>query len=103
MQKYALAQVPAGEAWSGPDITQIGSAAVKLRWTDQPYRWHVNDGEEIFCVLEGIVDMHVRRDGKEEVVELGAGDVLHVGAGDEHVAHPRGPVRLLVVEQVGSA
>jgi hypothetical protein len=31
-----------------------------------------------------------------------AGDICRAGVGDEHVAHPRGQVRVLVVENKGS-
>lgn len=93
---------PHDGAWSGTDIADIAGAAVKLRWTDQPYRWHVNTGAEIFMVLDGTVDMHIREAGVERVQVLTAGDILHLPCGAEHVAHPRGPARLLVVEEKGS-
>ncbi|HWL80606.1 MAG TPA: cupin domain-containing protein [Roseomonas sp.] len=96
------AALPGGAAWSGPDVARMPDAVVKLRWTDQPYRWHVNTGQEVFAVLAGRVAMHLREDGAERVVTLGPGDVLHLPAGAEHVAHPLGPACLLVVEQAGS-
>ncbi|HWX49772.1 MAG TPA: cupin domain-containing protein [Roseomonas sp.] len=96
------ASLPAGQPWSGPDLARMPEAVVKLRWTDQPYRWHVNSGQEVFAVLAGRVDMHLREDGAERVVPLGPGDVLHLPAGAEHVAHPQGPACLLVVEQADS-
>lgn len=65
-------------------------------------KWHVNDGEEVFAVLDGIVDMHYRETGIEKMVTLNVGDVLFAGVGCEHVAHPRGEVRVLVVEREGS-
>ncbi|SEC91959.1 hypothetical protein SAMN05519104_2363 [Rhizobiales bacterium GAS188] len=103
MKKYEGRTFAATGAWSGPEIAMIGETTVKLRWTDEPYRWHINDGQEVFAVIDGIVDMHVRERGRESVITLLAGDVLHVGAGEEHVAHPRGSARILVIEQVGSA
>ena len=30
-------------------------------WTDAPYKWHVNDGSEVFVVLDGEVDMPFAR------------------------------------------
>ena len=93
---------PAQQAWSGPEVASIPNAVVKLRWTDKPYRWHVNHGQEVFVVLDGEVEMHVRNDGDVTVVRLRAGDILHIGDGDEHVAIPRGPARILVVEQLFS-
>ncbi|WP_448206793.1 hypothetical protein [Azospirillum sp. sgz302134] len=89
-------------AWAALDIAEIDGATVRLHWTDQPYKWHVNDGEEVFAVLTGAVDMHYRIDGREEVARLGPGDVFHAGAGDEHVAHPINEARILVVERKGS-
>lgn len=92
----------AARAWGALDIARFAGAAVRLHWTDRPYEWHVNDGEEVFVVLDGVVDMHVRRDGVEQVLRLGAGDLFHVTAGMEHVAHPCGEARVLVVEAPGT-
>ena len=41
----------ADRAWGARDIARIDGASVRLHWTDQPYEWHVNDGEEVFVVL----------------------------------------------------
>jgi mannose-6-phosphate isomerase-like protein (cupin superfamily) len=89
-------------AWDALDIATVDGASCRLHWTDRPYRWHVNDGEEVFAVLDGVVDMHYRADGAEQVAELHAGDIFHAGPGCEHVAHPRGPARILVIERAGS-
>ena len=89
-------------AWDALDIERIGEASVRLHWTDQPYIWHVNDGPEVFVVLDGEVDMHTREDGREEVHRLTVGDVFHASEGDEHFAHPRGAARILVIERAGS-
>ena len=47
-------------AWDADLIATIGGATVRLHWTDEPYVWHVNDGDEVFAVLDGGFDMHVR-------------------------------------------
>ena len=73
-----------------------------LHYTDAPYVWHVNDGPEVFVVLDGEVDMRTRRDGAEASHRLTIGMVFHAEAGDEHVAHPVGTARVLVVERTGS-
>lgn len=83
-------------------MPNMGGITVRLHWTNQPYRWHVNDGEEVFTVLDGTVDMHYRESGAEHITTLQAGDVFYAGAGCEHVAHPRGEARILVVEKEGS-
>lgn len=80
----------------------MDGTTVRLHWTDQAYKWHVNDGDEVFAVLDGIVDMHVRMDGVEQVHTLQAGDIFHADAGCEHVAHPQGVARILVIEREGS-
>jgi len=89
-------------AWQAIDIANMGGITTRLHWTDKPYKWHVNDGEEVFTVLTGIVDMHYRQDGAENVVTLEPGDIFFAGIGCEHVAYPRGEARILVVEREGS-
>ena len=92
----------ASRPWGAIDIANMGGTTTRLHWTDQPYVWHVNDGEEVFAVLDGRVDMHYREDGAEQVVRLEAGDVFFAGVGCEHVARPLGEARILVVEREGS-
>ncbi len=88
--------------WGALDIASMNGTTVRLHWTDKPYVWHVNDGEEVFAVMDGTVDMHYREDGAEHVATLRAGDIFFAGTGCEHVAHPRGEARILVVEKAGS-
>ena len=92
----------AGRAWGARDIAEIGGATVRLHWTDRPYTWHVNDGAEVFLVLDGIVDMRYREGSVEKTVRLEAADMFVAEPGDEHVAHPVGEARILVVERKGS-
>jgi len=92
----------ADRAWGSKQIANMQGVTTKLHWTDKPYKWHVNDGEEVFVVLDGVVDMHYRINGHEEIVELEVGDIFFASVGTEHVAHPRGEVRVLVVETEGS-
>jgi len=89
--------------WAALDIANMSGVTTRLHWTDKPYKWHTNDGEEVFAVLDGTVDMHYRENGAEKVVTLNAGDVFFAQIGCEHVAHPRGEARILVVEKEGSA
>ncbi|GGT22486.1 mannose-6-phosphate isomerase [Nonomuraea spiralis] len=92
----------ADRPWGAHDITQIDGATVRLHWTDQPYIWHVNDGPEVFVILDGAVDMHYRRDGAEHVERLTPGRICYAEPGDEHVAHPVREARILVIERKGS-
>ncbi|SDK52003.1 cupin [Microbulbifer yueqingensis] len=92
----------ADRAWGSKQIANMQGITTKLHWTDKPYKWHVNDGEEVFAVLDGVVDMHYRLNGAEEIAVLEVGDIFFASVGTEHVAHPRGEVRVLVVESEGS-
>ena len=92
----------AARAWGARDIAEIDGATVRLHWTDQPYKWHQNDGVEVFVVLEGAVDMHYRDGGVEKRVRLESTDIFVAREGDEHVAHPIGEARILVIERKGS-
>ena len=89
-------------AWDALPVAAMNGITTRLHWTNEPYKWHVNDGEEVFAVLDGRVEMRYREDGEERSVELGAGDVFFAGVGCEHVAHPIGEVRILVVEKEDS-
>jgi mannose-6-phosphate isomerase-like protein (cupin superfamily) len=102
MKVIRSANFKAGRAWGALDIANMNGTATRLHWTDQPYKWHTNDGEEVFAVLHGVVDMHYREGGVERVVALNPGDIFFAEIGCEHVAHPRGEARILVVEEEGS-
>lgn len=90
------------KAWDALDIANMNGITTRLHWTDQPYKWHVNDGEEVFVVLDGVVEMCYRQGGKEHSTLLGAGDIFYASVGTEHIAKPQGEARVLVVEQEGS-
>jgi mannose-6-phosphate isomerase-like protein (cupin superfamily) len=92
----------AARAWDAEHIVSMNGVSTRLHWTDQPYRWHRNDGDEVFAVLDGNVDMHYRIDGVESVVMLAAGDIFFADAGCEHLARPHGAARILVIEREGS-
>jgi mannose-6-phosphate isomerase-like protein (cupin superfamily) len=102
MQVYHPEEYTATRPWGAIDLERIDDATVRLHWADTPYIWHVNDGPEVFAVLDGIVDMYVRRLGSEQCYRLEKGDVFHAVAGDEHKAVPIGQARILVIERAGS-
>ena len=92
----------AESAWGARDLLNLDGVTARLHWTDQPYVWHINDGAELFIVLDGAVDMKFRKGGQEHSVRLAASDIFIAHTGDEHVAHPVGEARILVVERDGS-
>ncbi|WP_166040175.1 cupin [Sphingosinicella sp. YJ22] len=92
----------AERAWGARDLAEVEGATVRLHWTDKAYQWHVNDGTEVFVVLDGAVDMHYRESGSEHSVRLEPGSIFVAGVGEAHVAVPIGEARILVVERKGS-
>ncbi len=102
MQFLKPSSFTADRAWGALDIAEIEGASVRLHWTDRPYVWHVNDGAEVFVVLEGTVTMRYRAGGTELSRLMQPGDICHAAPGDAHVAHPQGPARILVIEKKGS-
>lgn len=102
MQVTRSKQFKADRAWGARTIACMNGITTRLHWTDTPYKWHVNDGEEVFVVLDGAVDMHYRENGAEKKVTLHVGDIFFATVGTEHVAHPVGEARVLVVEHEGS-
>lgn len=89
MQSWSSKDFTADRAW-GAGYCQFSGTTVRLHWTDQPYIWHINDGQEVFAVMDGQVAMHVKVDGEEQIIMLNAGDIFYAGVGCEHVAHPQG-------------
>jgi len=92
----------ADKAWGAKDIANMNGITTRLHWTDKPYQWHVNDGQEVFVVLDGTVEMLYKENGLEHVCILNSGDIFYASIGTEHVAHPKGEARILVVESEGS-
>ena len=103
MKIIDAASFTADRAWGALDLARLDDATVRLHWTDQAYHWHVNDGPEVFVVLEGAVDMRYRDgQGREQSEHLTPGRVCVVDVGDEHVAEPVPEARILVIERAGS-
>ncbi|OUR76015.1 cupin [Marinomonas sp. 42_23_T18] len=92
----------ADRAWGAKDIANMNGITTRLHWTDQPYKWHINDGEEVFVVLDGLVKMLYKEEGVEKSVLLKTGDIFFASIGTEHVAHPQGEARILVIESENS-
>lgn len=88
--------------WGALDITEMNGISVRLHWTNQPYKWHINDGEEVFAVMDGTVEMHYKENNEEKMTLLKTGDIFYAGIGTEHLAIPQGEARILVIEKAGS-
>jgi mannose-6-phosphate isomerase-like protein (cupin superfamily) len=102
MQVIRPRDFTAERAWGALDIANMNGITTRLHWTDKPYKWHINDGQEVFVVLDGQVEMYFRLGGAEDSVILNVGDIFYASVGTEHVAHPVGAARILVIESEGS-
>lgn len=92
----------AEQPWGSLLIAEMQGITTKLHWTDAPYEWHVNEGDEVFAVLHGVVEMRYVQDGEIQSARLQSGDIFYAAEGCEHVAHPEGEARILVIEKAGS-
>ena len=41
----------AARAWGAMTVANMQGITTRLHWTDKPYKWHINEGEEVFAVL----------------------------------------------------
>lgn len=89
-------------AWGSKLIANMQGITTKVHWTNEPYKWHINDGEEVFVVLDGVIKMLYRQNEDTHSVVLKTGDIFFASVGTEHVAHPQGEARILVIEREGS-
>jgi mannose-6-phosphate isomerase-like protein (cupin superfamily) len=92
----------AERAWGAMTVANMQGITTRLHWTDKPYKWHINEGEEVFAVLDGRVEMRYRDNCGQCSVMLETGDIFFASAGTEHVASPVGEARVLVIEVEGS-
>lgn len=58
--------------------------------------------EKVFVLMDSIVKIHYKERGEAKSVLLETGDIFYAGISTEHVAHPQGEARILVIEKVGS-
>lgn len=102
MQIIKSKEFKPANAWDALPIANMNGITTRLHWTDKPYKWHINDGEEVFVVVDGQVEMSYRIDGVEHMTLLNVGDIFYASVATEHVASPIGEARILVIEKEGS-
>ena len=102
MQVIKTNQFTPQKAWDALSIANMNDITVRLHWADKAYHWHVNNGEEVFAVLDGEVTMHCQVKGKTTSTLLKTGDIFYASIGTKHYAQPIGEARMLVIEQQGS-
>jgi len=102
MKFYSSKAFTGTKAWDAQPVASFDNVSVKLHWTDRPYKWHINDGEEVFAVMEGSVEMQYKEQGEVKSRVLRTGDIFYASKGTEHIACPLGVARVLVIEKEGS-
>lgn len=103
MNVYDPKEFVSEHAWDKKYIANMDDLGVRLHCTDKPYVWHENEGQEVFVVLDGTVEMRYERQGDSyKSVLLTQGMFAHMEEGCEHVAYPQGQARVLVIERLGS-
>ncbi|KAF6666684.1 cupin [Pantoea sp. EKM101V] len=102
MNFYRSTEFTGSKAWDAQHIASFGNTSVKLHWTDRPYKWHINDGQEVFAVMDGCVEMQYKEQGEIKRRVLNTGDIFYASEGTEHIARPQGVARVLVIEKEGS-
>lgn len=90
MEVIRSKEFTASKAWGAKDIANMNGITTRLHWTDKPYKWHVNDGEEVFAVMDGVVEMLYKENNEVKSATLNSGDIFFASVGTEHVAHPKG-------------
>lgn len=102
MHFYSSSAFTGVTAWDAQPIASFGNTSVKLHWTDRPYKWHINDGQEVFAVMDGCVEMQYKEKGEVKSKIMHTGDIFYASEGTEHLALPQGVARVLVIEKAGS-
>lgn len=100
MKMLHINQLDCAGDWHGFQFPGFTHATVKFRRIESSFEWHENEGQELFMVIDGDLDMHVREAGssEERVVPMAAGDIMLLEEGDAHVARPKGSVKVMFVE-----
>ncbi|MEP0356731.1 MAG: cupin domain-containing protein [Paraglaciecola sp.] len=92
----------AEKSWAAKTIANMNGITTRLHWTEKAYQWHVNDGQEVFVVLDGEVTMHYEKAEVKTSALLTPGDIFYGAKGTKHSAVPKGEARILVIEKQGS-
>ena len=93
------------EPWSPRIVGELNGQHVKLARAEGEFVWHHHeDVDELFLIVDGALDMHLRDpDGAERVVPLTTGEFLIVPRGVSHKPVARaGGAHLLLFEPTGT-
>lgn len=103
MNKINLAEKLASfsEHWSPKIIAELNGQHVKVAKLQGEFDWHFHEQEdELFWIISGQMQMHIRDEGQERVVEIGAGELFVVPRGVEHKPVAEFEVEIVLFEPV---
>ena len=73
------------EHWSPKIIAELNGQHVKIAKLLGEFDWHFHEHEdELFWVISGQLQMHIRNDSEESMVEIGPGELFTVPRGQWH-------------------
>lgn len=91
------------ERWSPRILTQVNDYDVRLAKVEGRFVWHAHpDTDELFVVLDGSLDIHLRASGEETTVHLARHDVFVVPRGIEHCPESAGGAAVMLLEPTGT-
>jgi mannose-6-phosphate isomerase-like protein (cupin superfamily) len=92
------------ELWSPRIVSRVNDWDVRLAKVRGDYVWHAHaDTDELFIVIDGALDIHVRdATGTEDVVHLDRFDVFVVRQGIEHRPISDGGATIMLFEPSGT-
>lgn len=101
MNKINLAEKLASfsEHWSPKIIAELNGQHVKVAKLLGSFDWHFHEQEdELFWVISGQLQMHIRDDAGEQMIEIGSGELFTVPRGLWHRPIAESEVELVLFE-----
>lgn len=87
------------DRWSPRILTRVNDYDVRLAKVEGTFIWHSHpDTDELFIVLDGRLDIHLRQSGTESVVHMGRHDVFVVPRGIEHCTESSEGAAIMLLE-----
>ncbi|TDC99989.1 cupin domain-containing protein [Saccharopolyspora terrae] len=91
------------ERWSPRILTRVNDDDVRLAKVEGSFVWHSHpDTDELFIVLDGSLDIHLRESGTETAVHLERHDVFVVPRGIEHCPESPEGASVMLLEPAGT-
>jgi len=88
------------ETWKPKVLARVNEFAIKAVKIEGEFVWHHHDdGDEVFVVLRGCIDMRYVLNGRECVESFGEGELLRVPRGVEHKPVAAPGTEILLIER----